>query len=121
VTTAAVWYLILILLVLKTNTADEVLLQAPSIDNIYPICLPAESPLVPANLTFSSLGEHWDCCLGHCGAHTIAILKKNRILDISTAFYDNYTTNCLAKSHKLPCNLVEHRTYFPLEGIHSDV
>lgn len=60
----------------KDNTTGDVLLHASSVDNVYPVCLPAKSTLVPANLAFSSSVEHWHRHLGHCGAHTLAILKK---------------------------------------------
>jgi len=35
----------------KDNTTGEVLLQAPSVGNVYPVSPPAERPLIPVNLT----------------------------------------------------------------------
>ena len=39
------------------NTTDDVLLQAPGVGNVYPFYLPIERLVIPANLTFSSLGS----------------------------------------------------------------
>jgi len=105
----------------KDNSTGEVLLQASSIGNVYPLYLPAERPLVPATLAFSSSGDHWYHHLGYCGAHTRALLKKTPVLNVSPALLDNCMTCRLAKSHRLLFNLVKYRTSFPLELIHSDV
>ena len=43
----------------KDNTMGEVLLQVLSVGKVYAVYLPAESPLAPAILAFSSSGEHW--------------------------------------------------------------
>ena len=105
----------------KDKPTGDVLLQAPSVGNVYPVSLPAESPVVSANLAFSSSGDHWHRCLGHCKAHVITLLKKQKLLNFSSSFLDNCSTYCLAESHRLPFTLVEHCTRFPLELIYSDV
>ena len=88
----------------KDNVTGNILLQAPSISNVYPVCLSTESPLVPANLVFSSSGAQYQCRLGHCAAHILAILN------VSTVFKDNCTTCHLAKSHRVPFTLIVYCT-----------
>ena len=80
----------------KENTIGDILLQAPSIANVYLICLPTKSTLVPANLACSTLGGHWDYRLGYYGARVLTVLKKNYVLNVSSSFHDNCMTCHLA-------------------------
>ena len=57
----------------------DVVLLAPSVGNVYPVSLPVDSPVVPADLAFSSLRDHWHRRLGHCGAHVLNVLKNQRL------------------------------------------
>lgn len=53
--------------------------------------------------------------------NVLNILRKNKCVSFKTAFRDTCTTCRLAKSQRLPFELVEHRSTSPLELIHSDV
>ena len=85
----------------KDKPTGDVLLQAPSVGNVYLVSFPAESPVVSANLAFSSSGDHWHRHLRHCGAHVLNVLKKQNLLNVSSSVHDNYTTCRLAKSQRL--------------------
>lgn len=101
----------------KDKTTGEVLLQAPSIGNVYPIQF--ESMPVPANLAQSESGELWHRRLGHCGALFLSLLRKNNTFTLNSSFSNDCTTCRLAKSHRLQIDSAEH---FPTEEfalIHS--
>jgi len=66
----------------KHNITGDILLHDASVGNVYVVCLPAKSLVVPANLAFSSSGAHWHHRLEHYGAHIFAILKKNYCLNV---------------------------------------
>ena len=87
----------------KDTTTGDILLQAPSVGNVYPVSLPNESPLVLTNLAFSTSGDHWHHRLGHCGARVVAILKNCHYLNISSTFHDTFMTfrlsNIIYPSH----------------------
>lgn len=98
---------------IKDNTMGEVLLQASSVGNVYPIRL--ESEHLHANLALNESGDTWRRRLGHCGWNVLNLLKKIKL------FTDTCTICRLLKSCRLPFTLIEHRATVPLELIHSDV
>jgi len=104
---------------IKGNTTGEVLLQGSIVGNVYPIHL--ESNHLLANVAVNESEDMWHRRLAHCGSHVLGLLKKNKVVHFETAFSDTCMTYYLAKSHKLPFSLVEHRATLPSELIHLDV
>jgi len=106
-------------LCVKDKTTGEVLLQAPSVGNVYPIQF--ESMPQTANLALSESGELWHRRLGHCGAQVLFLLRKNNSVTLNSSFSNDCTTCRLAKSHRLPFDSAEHRTTVEFALIHSKV
>ena len=52
------------------------------------------------------------------GARILSVLRKNKYLNITSFFHDSCMTYHLAKSHRLPFDLVERDVVNPLKLIH---
>ena len=96
----------------------EVLLQTPSVGSVYPIR--DESGHIPTHIAIRESGDLWHQCLGHCGDSLFSSLRRFNLIPLNTKFENNCKTCCLAKSHRLPFELVEHSAVSPLELIYSN-
>ena len=99
----------------------DVLLQAASSGPVYTAPISTLAKSVPTNIVLTESGDLWHQRLGHCGASVLDVLREHNLLQFKTVFSNNYVSCCLAKSHRLLCQSVEHRTNSPLELINLDV
>ena len=105
----------------KDNTVGDVMLQASSLGPVYTILDPVSAVTIPANVVLTECGNLWHWHLGHCGVITLDVLKKNGLVQFTSAFSNTCVSYRLAKSQRLPFIIVEHSTYALLQLIHSDV
>lgn len=81
---------------LKDNTTGEVLLQAPSVGNVYPIRVASNN--IPAHIAVRESDDLWHQRLGHCGASVLSSLRGINLIPFNIEFENNCKTCHLAKS-----------------------
>ena len=95
------------------------MLHASSSGNVYPLAVSESSP--SAFATLLDPATFWHHRLGHYGARILSSLLTRNLISFPNKFHDFCSLCRLAKSHKLPCQLVEHCCQKPVELIHADL
>lgn len=107
--------------VVKDKASAQILLQASSRGNVYPLSPWSKSSPPQAFVAFRHFGDIWHRRLGHNDTHILDSLRKNNSISLSNSFCNNCVSCCLGKSYHLSFKLVEYCSSFPLDIIHADV
>lgn len=112
--------------VLKDLKTGRMLFKGKCEDGLYPLHLPfkkssqSSRPLAFLGSRVSS--SVWHSRLGHPAHSIVSLLVSNKCLPIEGATKFPFCNSCpLGKSHKLPFNLSNSVSNYPLELLHSDV